>query len=473
MQTFGIYQPDLELTIKYKILSSSQAAEIVEKYESLGRIEYIFNVLQAAIVNMNSEVRPALKMVETKTADQVILALYNGCVMLNPILDISSWYEMSYNYDVFDSNLLNFLTFDDDDDEDEFLEEIKKIAGSSMKTRSSKKQTKQTTKSSTPPKKFQMRKDKLLKMPTVLKSAIIGQDEAIDKLYQSLKRHQAGLSDEDRPVGVFLFCGHSGSGKTLVAKELHQYLFGASSKMIRIDCGEYQHKHENQKLLGSPNGYSGSDEPGFLAKALHENEQTIFLIDEVEKAHHDFWDTFLRVFDEGMLTDARGNLLDFRQCIFILTSNLGNDKVLDTAYSKKTGFSTQSDSDVSMPKRSAVERATWEAIRAFFRPELLSRIDEVVIFNHLSDDDYLNIANLQFQKIADKLAKKSYSLKWTEEAIGLLSAQSKKNIEGARGMAKIRRSNIEDPLASLMLTRNFPKGTEFEISTDEGQFIFK
>ncbi len=469
MSTFGYYNPELEIIIKYRVLTIEQSQEFVARYEDLPKNEYIYTVIQMCVLNVDSELKPALGALVPMQADHTLLAIYNGCVMLNPVLDIQSWSEILRSYNVFDKTLSQQSDFMPG-----LLVPISPEEYSYFEYDDGKDHPKKTAKLKKP---FSMSKAKLNTLPKYMKGKVIGQDEPIDVIYKTLRRHQVGLADTHRPIGVFMFCGPSGVGKTFIAQTLHEYLYETETPLIRIDCGEFQHKHENQKLLGSPPGYTGYEDGGFLYKALQNSTGTVILLDEVEKAHHDFWDTFLKVFDEGTIVDSKGNELNFRNTIFIMTSNLGNEKVSATTYERQAGFTstniTGNYDSKAIPKREMVERMTTEAIRKSFRPELLNRIDETIIFNHLSHEDFTSIANLEFQTINKKLNVRNFNLTWSPGASDLLVERSSKAMEGARGMAKVRRTALEDPLAELLSTSAWPKGKTFNVEASEGQFIIK
>ena len=455
MKLYKIYYPVIESSARFKLLATEEADEFVGKYQNLPKIEYILLVLDLCIYNLKSDIMTALRKLPQKSADEMLIHLYNGCVMLNPTLDVDTWVLLTQSYNVFQ-------------EEDEHLSNITKAPLPA------------TTKSSSPSPATEKRKKpfsipfaKFVNLERHLNDNVIGQSEAVTQISAALKRAQANLNDPDRPVGVFLFCGPSGVGKTLIAKELQKYLFDTGD-LIRIDCGEYQHKHENQKLIGSPNGFVGFEEGGQLTKSISKNPNTVLLIDEAEKAHPDFWNTFLKVFDDGFLTDNKGNNISFKGTIVIITSNLGNDKVSDISYSKSAGFNASTQSSYKKkeaPKRSIVERETEEALRKFFKPEFLNRLDDIIIFNHLSEADFRKIAELEMHTLANKLSKQHYDLSWDEESLQLLSDLSGISIEGARGMSRVRRDKIENPLADLLLNTKHPKGTIFNITVQNENFV--
>ncbi len=456
MKLYKIYYPVMESYVRLKTLTPEQADEFIEQYQNLPKMEYILLVLETCVYNLKTDVLAVIRKLPQKVADEMLTVnLYNGCIMLNPSLDLDTWMLLTQSYNIFK-------------EEDEHIDRIMKSPLPAVTKPSSTSSTAAKTK-----KQFSISPAKFINLQRHLNDSVIGQHEAVAQVASALKRAQANLNDPDRPVGVFLFCGPSGVGKTLIAKELQKYLFDTGD-LIRIDCGEYQHKHENQKLIGSPNGFVGFEEGGQLTKAIAKNPNTVLLIDEAEKAHPDFWNTFLKVFDDGFLTDNKGNNVSFKNTIVIITSNLGNDKVSDISYSKGAGFNASTSASYKRkdaPKRAIVERETEEALHRFFKPEFLNRLDDVIIFNHLSGEDYMKIAELEMHTLANKLSKQHYDLSWDDESLELLSNLSGVSIEGARGMSRVRRERLENPLADLLLNTKHPKGTIFNITVQNENFV--
>ena len=325
------------------------------------------------------------------------------------------------------------------------------------------------------PKPKKITKEKFLGLENYLKQNIIGQDESIHSIISALKRSQVGLNDDNRPLGVFLFAGASGVGKTHLANTLHKYLFGSENSMVRIDCGEFQHKHENQKLIGSPPGYIGHEDGGQLINLVKKYPNTVVLLDEVEKAHQDLWNTFLRVFDDGMLTDNKGKQVSFRNTVIIMTTNLGNDKTADNLLKTTAGFTGRVDVSFKTketPNRSIVEKNTFEAIRKHFKPEFINRMDKIVIFNHLDKKDLLQIAELEMSIVKSKLLSKGFSVIYTDNVLDAMLDMGVDSVKGARGLAQIRRELIEDELADLILNNTIPRGSIFHIDYNE-EFVIK
>lgn len=461
MQIYQIFIPELHANVKFKVVAASEAEEFLSKHKNNKDLKQ--DILKYVVYNLNTEVASSLTMMSRLAAERALEAVYAGCIMLNPSLDIDYWLNIAYS-----TAPVNPDPVDDDFN----LDQIKNFIKSSVTKNAV---AKKAAAKNVEPKTKKLSKEKFLSLETYLKSTIIGQDQAIDELVSALFRSQAGLHDQTRPLGVFLFAGSSGVGKTHLANTLHKYIFGEETHMVRIDCGEFQHKHENQKLLGSPPGYVGHDDGGQLTNQIRKNPYSVVLIDEVEKAHQDIWNTFLRIFDEGMVTDSKGEVVDFRNTIIIMTTNLGNDKIVDSLIATSAGFTQNvvfNRSTTKIPSRSVVEKATNEAINKYFRPEFLNRIDKVVVFNHLTRENCEKIAELEMSVIATKLSRKGISLQYSEQAIGALIDRGIDTIRGARGISQVRRDILETPMAKLIVNTYIPKGTIFHIDYINDGFVF-
>jgi ATP-dependent Clp protease ATP-binding subunit ClpA len=458
MQIYQIFVPELHANVKFKVIPNVDIEDFLKKHKTTDK-DFRKQVLQYIVFNLNTEVSSSLNMMTRVAAERALEAIYAGCVMLNPGLDIDYWLNIAYSTTPVkptDGDVLD-------------LSQVKKLI-KSAKDQSARNNPKQKN-----TKTFKISKEKFLGLDLYLRSKVIGQDEAVEELVSALFRSQAGLSDSNRPLGVFLFAGSSGVGKTHLANMLHTYMYGDEYQMVRIDCGEFQHKHENQKLLGSPPGYVGHDDGGQLTNQIKRNPFTVVLIDEVEKAHQDIWNTFLRIFDEGIVTDAKGELIDFRNAIIIMTTNLGNDKIVDSLIATSAGFTQRVEFNrqtSKIPARSIVEKATNEAINKYFRPEFINRIDKTVVFNHLSKESCEKIAQLEMSLIADKLSKKGIALHYTDNAVDALINLGIDTVRGARAISQVRRDAIETPMAKLIVNTYIPKGTIFHIDYIDDGFVF-
>lgn len=458
MQIYQIFVPELHANVKFKVVSNEEAETFLKKNKSKDDLRQL--ILKFIVFNLNTEVASSLNMMSRESAERAIEAIYSGCIMLNPALDVDYWLNIAYSTAPINP---------DADDDDLNLTQLKNFIKTARSVQNKKAPKKLDSKNR------KLSKEKFLGLENFLKTNVIGQDEAVDEIVSNLFRSQADLHDSNRPLGVFLFAGSSGVGKTHLANTLHKYMFGDELPMVRIDCGEFQHKHENQKLLGSPPGYVGHDDGGQLTNQIKKNPFSVVLIDEVEKAHQDIWNTFLRIFDEGIVTDSKGELIDFRNTVIIMTTNLGNDKIVDSLISTSAGFTQNvvfNRATTKIPSRTVVEKSTNEAINKYFRPEFLNRIDKVVVFNHLNRENCEKIAQLEMSVIADKLSKKGISLHYTDQVIDALINKGIDTIRGARGISQVRRDILETPMAKLIVNTYIPKGTIFHIDYINDGFVF-
>ena len=452
MRVYEIFIAELGTYVKFKDLDANEAEAFVDAAVDMDRDEYITHVLENVVFNMKTEIVDSLKMMTRASAKASLEALFNGCIMLNPGLDIENWVRLCYA----NAELRP---------EDSIVDALKEIEAFTTQT---------LVEVNKKAKARKITKAKFLNLNKYLRERVIGQDEAIDVIVNALKRSQTGLSDDGRPLGVFLFAGSSGVGKTHLARELHKYLYGDEYDIVRVDCGELQHKHDNQKLIGSPPGYIGHDEGGQLTNQMAEHPDTVVLLDEVEKAHIDIWNTFLRVFDEGILTDNKGRQINFRNAIIIMTTNLGNEKVVEALTGKGMGFNSRVamvETTKVIPNRDQVVRYAMESIKSIFRPEFLNRIDQTVIFNHLSYENFYNIAELEMRVIEDKLSKRGISLKFDTDVLDVLINTGVDSVRGARGIAKVRREQVENLLADVLLENPCPRGTLLDLTLSEGKFV--
>jgi len=441
MGLYEIYIPELDVIVKFKILSMEEGQIFCLDHEGSSTEDYKKAVLEHTVFNLKTDVAQRLREASREQGEHVLDQLYHAAIMLNPGMSFATWLNLTRSQKVPSTA----------------LEAVNKP----------RKTTKRTIA------KAKLARSKFLNLERHLKERIIGQDEAIAEVVSALKRAHVGLQDVDRPLGVFLFAGASGIGKTYLAEELHKYLFDSKHDLVRVDCGEYQLKHDNQKLIGSPPGYFGHEEGGQLTNQVLANPDTVVLIDEVEKAHPDMINTFLRVFDKGMLTDSQGQQVSFRNAIIIMTTNLGNDKVVNSMLGKGVGFNQKlhtSTSEAQLPSRSWVVSKTEEDIRDFFKPELLNRVDKTVVFNHLTGSDYAKIADLELQVVQSKLSGLGHSIAYDSDVIDQMLSMGVNAVEGARKLNRVRRVNIEDELANLLLDETYPKGTVFQIIPSDTKF---
>jgi ATP-dependent Clp protease ATP-binding subunit ClpB len=275
---------------------------------------------------------------------------------------------------------------------------------------------------------------KLLRMEQSLRSRVVGQDEAVGKVSDAVRRARAGIADPDRPTGSFLFLGPTGVGKTELAKALAEFLFDDERAMVRIDMSEYAEKHSVARLLGAPPGYVGYEEGGQLTEAVRRRPYSVVLLDEVEKAHPDVFDVLLQVLDDGRLTDGQGRTVDFRNAILILTSNLGSLNIADP---------TLTDDQRT--------EAVLAVVRGHFKPEFLNRLDDIVVFANLSSDDLKTIVEIQLDRLARRLADRRLDLEVTDPARDWLASNGYDPVYGARPLRRLIQTAIGDQLAKALL----------------------
>ena len=293
-------------------------------------------------------------------------------------------------------------------------------------------------------KMMQGERDKLLKMEGRLHERVVGQEEAVRLVSDAIRRSRSGLSDPNRPYGSFLFLGPTGVGKTELCKSLAGFLFDSEDHLIRIDMSEYMEKHSVSRLIGAPPGYVGYDEGGQLTELVRRKPYAVILFDEVEKAHPDVFNALLQVLDEGRMTDGQGRTVDFKNTVIVMTSNLGSHMIQQMADSDYEG----------------VKLAVMGEVKTHFRPEFVNRIDEVVVFHSLADDNIRSIARIQLKYLAARLSKMEYGFDITEGAVAEIAKAGFDPVYGARPLKRAIQSQIENPLAKAILEGRFaPKDT--------------
>jgi ATP-dependent Clp protease ATP-binding subunit ClpC len=308
--------------------------------------------------------------------------------------------------------------------------------------------------------------DKLLRMEESLHNRVISQDKAISALSRAIRRSRAGLKNPNRPVGSFVFLGPTGVGKTELARALANFLFGSDHALIRFDMSEYMEKHSVSKLIGSPPGYVGHEEGGQLTEKVKRNPYSVVLLDEVEKAHPDLFNILLQVFEDGHLTDGLGNRVNFKNTIIIMTSNIGARFI-----QKKAGLGFQT-ADVSAISRSVNDMVLGE-VRKTFNPEFINRIDEIIVFEALSDDDLRTITRLLVKQLNDNLVDRKIRLDLAVEVVDWVIEQTCKDRSyGARPLRRAIQRYIEDPLSEELI-RGHLKGGDIEVYLDTGSLAYR
>ncbi|HLA68677.1 MAG TPA: ATP-dependent Clp protease ATP-binding subunit [Bacteroidota bacterium] len=302
----------------------------------------------------------------------------------------------------------------------------------------------------------QSESEKLLKMVDALKTVIVGQDEAIEKLTKAIRRTRAGLKDPKRPIGSFIFLGPTGVGKTELAKALARYLFDSEEALIRIDMSEYMEKFSVSRLVGAPPGYVGYEEGGQLTEKVRRKPYSVVLLDEIEKAHPDVFNILLQVLDDGLLTDSLGRRVDFKNTILIMTSNIGSR---DIKYAGSFGFGTQSTKDKYQTMKGSIE----DALKRVFNPEFLNRVDETIVFHNLERDHILKIIDIAAKDLIDRMASMGITIDLTKAAKEFLADKGYDPAFGARPLRRAVQKYVEDSLAEEILKGTFAQGSKVKV----------
>jgi ATP-dependent Clp protease ATP-binding subunit ClpC len=303
---------------------------------------------------------------------------------------------------------------------------------------------------------------RLLNMGSELQGKVIGQDEAIKKLTKAIQRTRAGLKNPNKPIGSFVFLGPTGVGKTEMAKVLARYLFDSDEAMIRIDMSEYMEKFAVTRLVGAPPGYVGYEEGGQLTEKIRRKPYAVLLLDEIEKAHPDVFNILLQVLDEGFITDSLGRKVDFRNTIIIMTSNLGSRQLKD--FGSGVGFSTPGkNADFEKNSKIVIENA----LKRFFSPEFLNRIDDVIVFSSLEKESITKILDLNLIKLHKRIEELGFKVKVSDEAKTFLAEKGFDPDLGARPLARTIQKFVEDPLAEELLKMEMGEGDTLEVDFDK------
>jgi len=308
----------------------------------------------------------------------------------------------------------------------------------------------------------------LSEMETNLSNKVIGQSEAVSKIAKSIRRNRIGIKDPNKPIGSFIFLGSTGVGKTYLAKQLAKQMFGSEDNMIRVDMSEYQEKHTISRLIGSPPGYVGYDEGGQLTEQVKNKPYSVILFDEIEKANKDIFSTLLQVLDDGHLTDGMGRKINFKNCVIIMTSNVGAKKLQDfgSGVGFKTGSSSYADEEY---KRDTLKKE----LKKFFTPEFLNRIDEVVIFNSLVKDDVKKIVKLELDKLSKRLVGLKYDITFDETILDLISEVGFDETYGARPIKRAIQDKIEDFVSEEIIKGNMVEGVPYTLISVEKEVVVK
>ncbi len=301
-------------------------------------------------------------------------------------------------------------------------------------------------------------REKLLRMEDELAQRVIGQEEALKAVSNAIRRSRAGLSDPNRPNGSFLFLGPTGVGKTELCKALAEFLFDTEEAMVRIDMSEFMEKHSVARLIGAPPGYVGYEEGGYLTEAVRRKPYSVILLDEVEKAHPDVFNVLLQVLDDGRLTDGQGRTVDFRNCVIVMTSNLGSDRIQELAGDENY---------------SAMKAAVMEVVGMHFRPEFINRIDEAVVFHPLGKGQIRAISVIQIDLLKQRLQERDIGLEISEAALDKLGEAGFDPVYGARPLKRAIQNQLENPLAQEILAGHFVADDVIKVDVSDDRLVFK
>jgi ATP-dependent Clp protease ATP-binding subunit ClpC len=306
---------------------------------------------------------------------------------------------------------------------------------------------------------------RLLAIETEMEKTVVGQREAVSAICKALRRSRADLKDPRRPIGTFLLLGPTGVGKTLLAKTMAEQMFGDSKAFVSLDMSEYMEKFNVSRLIGSPPGYVGYEEGGQLTEKVRRNPYSVVLFDEIDKAHPDVWNILLQILEEGKLTDNIGRVVNFRNCIILMTSNVGSDVIKRGA---TLGFSPITDEATYEKMR---ERTMDEAKKTF-RPEFLNRLDDLIVFRSFTKPDLIQILNLEVEKVLERLRHKNIRLTLDGNAKDFLVEKGYDPQYGARPMRRAVERFLEDPLAEEILKGNLHEGEAILVTSDKEKLVF-
>ncbi len=310
--------------------------------------------------------------------------------------------------------------------------------------------------------------EKLLHLEEMLHARVIGQDAAVQAISKAIRRARVGLKSPNRPIGSFIFSGPTGVGKTELAKALAEAVFGSEDNMIRVDMSEFMEKHSTAKLIGSPPGYVGYDDGGHLTETIRKKPYSVILFDEIEKAHPDVFNIMLQILDDGRLTDSKGRHVNFKNTIIIMTSNVGASQITTTG---KLGFAVSDDEGKS--KYEHLKDTVMEEMKKAFRPEFLNRIDEIIVFSHLSKPEIRQIVDLMLNDLFKRLSAKNIKIEVTDEVKDYLGEAGYSEAYGARPLRRLIQKRIEDGLAEEILAGMYTEGGKITLVLENDKIVFK
>jgi ATP-dependent Clp protease ATP-binding subunit ClpC len=309
--------------------------------------------------------------------------------------------------------------------------------------------------------------ERLLKLEDTLHQRVIGQSDAIVAVSRAIRRARVGLKSPNRPIGSFIFCGPTGVGKTELAKAISEAVFGSEDNMVRVDMSEFMEKHSTSKLIGSPPGYVGYDDGGSLTETIRKKPYSVILFDEIEKAHPDVFNIMLQILDDGRLTDSKGRHVNFKNTIIIMTSNIGASMI---ANQSKLGFSVGGD-DAKKDKYERLKETVHDEMKKAFRPEFINRIDDIIVFSHLSKEEIREIVDLMMRDLFKRLDERGLSMLVTDEVKDFLATDGYSEAYGARPLRRLIQSKVEDALAEEILTGKYHEGDTIVLDMKDGKMF--
>ncbi len=412
----------LDRFVAIRSFTPAQRKDLFRNVKITDKKSYRRLIINACVVNYTAEIAPSI----FKNDDYPLLSdiieqeLYNLCIKVNPSLDIK---EITIFVDSEDENIALLDAPDS--------------------------------------KRGQPGADsRFLDMETEIKKRIIGQDEAVTVVSQAVRKAKVGLKNPQRPVGSFIFVGQTGVGKTELAKALSAYLFG-KQEVIRIDCSEYAMSHEYSKLIGSPPGYIGHSDGGYLTEAIKNQPESVVVFDEIEKAHRKVHNLLLQILDEGRLTDSKGTVVSFNQSLVILTSNIGVDRI--DQMSGAIGFGGAKE---AVDEKARV-RETRKALEKVFPPEFLNRIDEVILFKGLTRDENIRIMDVMLEDVSGRLKRLQLAMQLSRKAKEFLVDEGTNEKYGARPLRRAIQKYLENPLAEMILNSKLKSNDLIKVGTDK------
>ncbi len=410
--------------IKVRVFSDEDVAQMMRPDQITNRRAYQRQVVESAVVDYAETVLPLFKKFNRIYKPEALEdVLYQICVEVNPHLEI---HQVSLP--------LNGESQAEQDDASQLRRKLK---------------------------------DKVVGLERSLMAKVVGQNEAVMKISKAVKKAAVGLKDPKKPIGCFLCVGTTGSGKTELAKVIAKHLFGKTSNMVRVDCSEFALPHEYAKLIGAPPGYIGHNEGGQLTEQVKSKKQCVVLFDEIEKAHNKIHNLLLQLMDEGTLTDGKGNTVRFDNTLVLLTSNLGVAEV--EAVRNRCGFDSARRTSLSKDDQN---EAMLAAVKTGFPPEFINRLDDVIVFNQLTEKDCERIARLQLDEVAEYLGSTGIKLRFAPKLDAWIAAQGFNPEYGARELRRIIKTEVEAPLAELLIDGEFEPGDSLTVTIRRDKVVF-